>query len=457
MPDDFRTRLADAARLLLGVSSYAQGTAPTGPGLRDPSVEAVREALGGALQPVTQTQPRWLLADLESAQLQADNGSMRMAGQLWRSMQRDGMIAGLRDTRTSGLVALPKRFRGRDDIVAELRAETLTRSTFDEMFPPSELALLAGDGIGVGVGVAELVPVPGRDHPVMIRLDPEYLWYKWNEGRWYFNSIAGALPITPGDGRWILHTPGGRVRPWHWGSWQALGRAFIHKEHALLGRGNFSAKLAHPARVAMSPQGANDEHRLSFFRKLMAWGVNTVFSLPAGWDVKLLESNGRGWEVFGKEIETSDLEIMICLAGQVVTVTGGAGFSNADIHRTIRADLIKKTADALAYTINTQGLPAWALARFGTAVLSELPRVAWDVDPPADLKAQADVMASVGAGIVGLGGAMAAAGVRLDVGEVLTRFGVPTLPGTPELPAVAPPPASTPTTPPDTEPGAPDA
>ncbi len=454
MPDPFRSRLAEAAKALLGISSY-QRPPVGGLSLDDRIVEDSRTAFGGQLQPVVVTQPRWLLSDLETAQAAADTGSMKWVGQLWRSMQRDGMIAGLRDTRTSGLVALPKRFRGRDDITTALRADNGTRSVFDEMFPPSELALLAGDGIGCGIGVAELVPVEGRDYPVMVRLDPEFLWYRWNEGRWYFQSIAGLLPITPGDGRWILHTPGGRVTPWHWGSWQALGRAFIHKEHAILSRGNFSAKLANPARVAHSPIGASDEHRNSFFQKLMQWGVNTVFALPAGWEVSLLESNGRGWEVFGKEIENSDLEIMITLAGQVVTVTGGTGFANADIHRTIRADLIKRTADALAYTLNTQGIPPWVYARFGDVALEETARVEWDVDPPGDLKANADVMAAVGSGITMLQSAIAPAGKALDVDEILNRFGMPVDPDAkpPELPTAAAP-TATPKVPPP-EPDAP--
>ena len=213
---------------LLGVSAYAAPASGL-PSLDDDRVERLREALGGQLSPLPTTRTRWFLSDLESAQAAADAGDLSAAAQLYRAMRRDAAYAGLLATRTGGLVRLPRRFYGRPEIVEALQKRNGTRSVFDDMFPPSELRLLADDGVNLGVGVAELLPVEGRDFPVLVRLDPEFLRYRWAENRWYYNSIAGALPITPGDGRWVLHTPGGRVAPWQSGIWHACANAFIDK------------------------------------------------------------------------------------------------------------------------------------------------------------------------------------------------------------------------------------
>jgi hypothetical protein len=157
----------------------------------------------------------------------------------------------------------------------------------------------------------------------------------------------------------------------------------------------------------------------------MSWGVNTVFGMTPGYDVKLLESNGRGYEVFKETIESADNEIMIALAGQVVTVTGGVGFANADIFKSIRADLIKADGDALAYTINTQGIPPWVASKWGVDRLNERAIVEWDVEPAKDRNAEATTMVGVANAIKGLMEALKPYHRDIDIVEICNRFGVP--------------------------------
>jgi hypothetical protein len=419
--------LSDITAALLGRSTYQAAPPVSGYGLDETQIEDMRRLMGGQIQLPSVSQTRWYLTDLEAAELDADAGMLERAARLMRAARKDGVLAGVLSTRTGGLVRLPKRFRGDAEVIGALElGHDQVRSVFDEMFPPTELALLAADGELLGVGVGEMLPVEGRDHPVLVRLDPEFLVYRWIENRWYFRSIAGLLPITPGDGRWILHTPGGRMVPWQHGLWRAVGRAYIRKEHAALHKDNYEAKVANPARVAVAPQGAAEPQKDAWFRSVMAWGVNTVFGMTPGYDVKLLESNGRGWESFNATIEAQNQEMIIAVAGQTVTVDGGAGFQNSDIHKSIRADLIKASADSLAYTLNTQGIPAFIGARFGLeAIDSRGVVVEWDVTPPKDRNAEATSMITTANAITLLTAALLPYGQAPDIAALAARFGIP--------------------------------
>lgn len=416
--------LADVTKRLLGISAYAPAPVDA-PSLGDPEVDARREAFGGNLNPFPTTQLRWYRTELEAAIVAADRGDLAQASRLYRAMRRDGTFSGLVSTRSSGLVRLPRNFFGYAEAVAALKSYNETRPVFDEMFPPSELALLAQDGFSLGVGAAELVPVPGRSYPIMIRLEPEFLQFRWNEGRWYFRSSAGLLPITPGDGRWILHAPMGRMSPWQHGQWMACGEAYIQKTHARLYRQNFGGRLANPARVVSAPHGASETQRGNFFSRVVQWGVNSVFELVPGWDMKLLESNGRGHDVWKADEESADKDYMMALAGQIVTSTGGSGFISGDLFKSIRSDLIETDGDGLAYTINTQGLPSFLLEHWGEDALIEGARMQYITKPPKDLNAEASTMIAAASAINGLRDALAHYKRDVDIREICERFSLP--------------------------------
>lgn len=422
--------LLDRARALLGFSAYE----PPGPGfgvqLSSAVVERTREALGGQIQPIPNTQLRWYLADLESAQAQADAGNLTIYGQMWRAMQRDGYLLGLVTTRTRAVVRAPKRFYGEQSVVDSLRKEVFrtannedSRCVFDEMCPPAELEALDADGIAMGVGVAELVPVRRRKYPVLVRLDPEWLQYRWQESRWYYQSRAGLMPITPGDGKWVLHMPGGRIAPWRWGLLPASGRAFIMKEHAISLRGAFIAGIANPAKIMQSPSGSTEQQRRAMFQHLFQWGPNMAVELPPGWEMKLLESTGKSWQVFQQEIDTADTQYMVGWAGQIVTTTGGKAFGNAEVPRVVRGDLLGADGQAIDYTINTQVLPQYVYDNFGIDALDKGTSVVHDTKEPKDMAQIADTFTKVAAAIEKLRVQFP----DLNAGELARSFGIPLL------------------------------
>ncbi len=386
------------------------------------TIERARKQWGGQLAPPPVSVLEWFQDDIHSAIRAADTGDMMLPGQLCRALRRDGMVHGLLRARTGGLVRLPKRFTGRKDMTAALEGPEKRRGLFELMWPSAELSKLASDGILLGVGVAEMVPIPGTNIKVMRRLDPQWLRYRWNESRWYFNSIAGALPITPGDGTWILHLAGGVSEPWNGGAWVALGKSFISKDHAFMHEESYAAKLAHPLRVARTAPGSTEQQRLGFLDQLIAWGPNGVVEMPPAWAVELIESKGIGFEAFKQITDRRNDEIALILAGSKVLIDGGAAFSNDAVYKSIRADLTQEDADALAYTLNTQGIPPWANDTYGGDSLDEAPLVEWDVTPEADRKAEAEAQKTAAEAVTAWN---VLTGDRVAVDKMAVRYRVP--------------------------------
>lgn len=419
-----REVLRDRAAALLGISGYSAAPKQA-PSLDDGWVEKLRTIFGGQITPPVRSQSRWFLADLEAAVHAADAGDMAPAARIWRWSRRDGVLAGILATTTRGVTALPRKFDGPNEkIVQRLQGRDGARSLFDALCPPAELVAMAADGRGMGYSFAELVPVKDRAYPVLTRRDPEFFYFRWHENRWYFNSIAGPIPVIPGDGRWVLHVEGSRETPWQAGLWPALGASCIRKTHAQLMKSNWEAHLANPARAAIAPNGATEQQRLGFLDRLIAWGVNTVFELPPGWDVKIIESNGTGHESFEETIDRSDREYMIALASQVMTTDGGEGFSNGDLGENRLEAQIKATCEALAFTLNTQVLPQWTAIEGGDPIL-DAPFMSWDATPPKDEKKSSEALGAFGQAIATANTALAPYRRRVDALQLARSYGVP--------------------------------
>lgn len=437
----------DLLSALLGISTFAPPTQP-GPQLSDVATHEARKAYGGSLEAIPQIRLRWYPPDIERAQRLATTGDLTMVGQLNEFMKLDGVIRGLMDARTS-VVNFPKRFYGDQEtgkeIVEVLQSKNASdRDTYDEMVPPAEARLMVGDEINCGVAIGEMVPVKGRDYPVLVRRFPQNLYYIWTQNQWYYRSIIGLIPITPGvpdasGNSWVLHIGGGRLAPWNNGLWNTLGRSYINKTQSLFARQSYEMKHSHPARVATAAIGATEEERQGMLSGLIRWALNAAFALPVGWDIKLIESNGQGIQIYDQSIKNYNEEIATALCGSSVMLQGTAGFSNMDVFRVVQTDLIRTTSDAWDHTVNTQILPPFIGRRWGVDALRNATRIETDVSAPKDRQVEATTLVTLGNAIKGLvesiQSAQLAAGtpadkiITLDVEELLARFGVPKAPG----------------------------
>jgi hypothetical protein len=380
------------------------------------------------------------------------------------ALSTDGWISGVFGTFTASITSLPRKFVGDQEIKRDLSVgyagiDGDPRSLFDAIVRPSVFSSLLVDCRMLGVGVGELSWLPDLDYPIVARLDPQFLRLDRYSNTWMFLCDTGKwLEITPGDGRWILLTPGGASEPWHGGIWAAVARDYSRKTEALLNLDAWQRKNASPIRLGTLPAGAIAQDYDDYLDQLIEWsGTNTSAVLPPGYDAKLLETNGVGYQAYVASVKMANESLTVAIAGQLITTTGSQGFANGDMGLTIRGDLTKRYACDIANDITDQVLPYVVASRYGS--VDRKVALVLETDPPKDKAAVAQaVITSSNAitAVVAAYQAAKAAGLQMDppdVHELMQQLGIPQaspgdLPAPTALPAL---PASTPESAPEAQ------
>jgi hypothetical protein len=137
------------------------------------------------------------------------------------------------------------------------------------------------------------------------------------------------------------------------------------------------------------------------------WHRSPGFVLRNDEKAELVESTGKGFEVYCDSEDRADREIQFTLSGQVVTGNGTSGFSGVDIFNSIKDDIIQGTADACGECVTRDIIAPWALTFWGCR--DGAPAATWDVRSPTARKADAEAL---GAAIDTVGKADAMAATR---------------------------------------------
>lgn len=400
-------------------------TAPVGPTGARAKVDAGGARAPGRrrrrVAPLPIDRTRWLRADIEAAEHIANSGQLQRAAQIAQWVREDLIVGGLFSTRCA-VVRLPREWRGDAEAILWLQGAGADTGCFDRIFPPNELEELAIDRLNLGVGIAMFIQPEGAAYPTLVRLDPQYLRYLPGEDRWQYQGYGHVYDVTPGDGTWVLHAAGA-IDPWRRGLWSALGYDQVSKDGAGLARDAFIWKFGNPFVMAIAPTGSSEDQKARFWSGVSDWVMGFAGITP-GWDAKLIEAKGEGSKVFADAEALRERRAMIAIAGQVVTVTGGVGFANAEIFETIASHHVARTGQDLAQTLNEQALPRvveWAIQACKLTANCGKVTLAYDTTPPQARKAEADALKAVADSVV----AMKAAGFEVDLDEVQARYRVP--------------------------------
>lgn len=389
------------------------------------------------LEPTDRVQVDWTADRVRVAERLADAGNLRLAADLCESLQTDDRVSVSILLRARGGLGLFSGFersasRARDARQAERFLEA--EEDWYTMAPDAELARLDAWAILLGVGLAqnvwpEEVNAAGRLVSKLDTWSPRNLRRDHN-GRWIVRTAdAGDVGIAPGDGQWVLHTPGDPKRPWAIAPWRAVARWWLLIQYArqdITRYGERAAGIMIATPPAPAPGGKTDAEERKVQKKHLAedlteLGRSGSIVLPAGWDAQLVQATANTHRVYVDQCALAQAGIAIALRGQnLTTEVKGGSFAAANVHANVERTLLAADANARAVTMHDQVLVPWARYNLrGGAAAAPWP--VWDTTPPEDLAATSQAWN----GALEAMGRASSLGFEIDEQEVARRFRMP--------------------------------
>jgi phage gp29-like protein len=387
------------------------------------------------VEPSHRTWVDWTPARVKAAERMADAGNLRLAAELCDALLADDRVQGALGVRARGLLGLPFSFepgvgRRRRAGVKYLEAE----EDFDAAYPEEQLARFNAWGILLGVAPAQNLwteRANGRVIPVIDPWHPRGLRHDGAAEQWYMNTAdAGEVPITPGDGRWLLYTPSGTKRPWSYGAWRAVARWWLLKQYAVSDWG-VQGERARGILAAKPPSGTTDApaggdttgraaNRFKLAELLRDAARNAALVLPAGYDLELVQAAANTYETYRAQIDMANAGIAIALTGQnLTTEVKGGSHAAAEVHKSVANVLLRSDGQTLPTCLHDQAIAWWAEFNLGNRAAAPWPF--WDTTPPADLAG----MTTMWRGAAEAVDKFRALGVDVDLDEVCRQVGIP--------------------------------
>ncbi len=384
-------------------------------------------------RPVNEYTPR----EQREAKQATYTGTLRRAADLWRAaITENGVFAGLMSTITHGLLGLPLNLQGDPAMCAALLDAEGTPGEYGQLFPEDETAAVMADGLGFGIGLGQMImpcdpmtrPVGGHIVPHMKWWDPRDLRQDPYTRQWYLLTRDGEIPITPGDGEWIMYTPYPDTDAWRHGPWIYITLAFIFSRDAVYDRQRHAEVLA-PVRVGRAVKPTTPAARKKFLAELGQMMRDNCLVLPEQWEYEIVESAGTGriTEVYKAIVEWANNDVEVGLTGNAQALNGPTGFSNGNIYSRVTDSKRRFFAKTWFTCARDQGLTYWAWDNYGT---TNAPTGGYNVESPEDALARAKALGEWGEGLGKLAAGLQAVGRKVDptwVDETMRRQGVRTV------------------------------
>ena len=346
-------------------------------------------------EPLTTTTVAALRAMLD----EHDRGVFLRSALLADLLRRDADVFGALQQRLTLLGAHPVVFDPPDDSEAAKASAEELAAAWPSICPAGAAYDLWTDEAMLGFGLGQLVwTQPPEGGPLTQHLEPVHgsaVECDRTTGRWYVQTLdQGRLPITPGDGQWVLFAPRSWRAPHLWGAVRPSAEWYLSNAHVANDARRRSETTGQGIWKASFPTGERETaNGRSFLASIRGMGRAAVIPTPKGatpdasYDVELVEAKSDAYKIFEWLKRAGGGAIRLALLGQDLTSQNNLVGTNASSETgadTVRA-IVRAQARGWSETA-TQQVSAPRARYLGTP----LTRVRVDADPEVDRKAEGE-------------------------------------------------------------------
>lgn len=372
--------------------------------------------------------PAWTPALVDVAITEHERGEFGFSALLADALRRDDRIFTSLDTRILGVLGFPFQLDESDTAdTKRLRTSSRTlarrmRGWWYRVLPEAKLADALESSILMGFRVGELSWSRADDGLIYPDLTLHHAQHvRWNPTARRLELLqrnGSPLPITPGDGRWVLFAPAGGARPWLYGSVRTLGIPYLIRQATRRDWADRSEIEGTGIRKAKGPAtGAEDKRMTAFVAAIRKLGRKSVLALQEGWDFGIEVTDANAAVLFEKLIAHSETAITLSILGQnLTTQIEGGSHAAATVHAKVLQSRLESDVAMLSVVCRDQILLPWCRYNLPNFDERTLPWPRWDAMPPEDKAKRAQALLAVSQAITGL----RAAGVNLT--PVLEQF-----------------------------------
>lgn len=356
-------------------------------------------------------QTGWAISDVRLAIQALVIGNFDTPSQLQDAIAGDSRVQSAMRSRSGGLLGRPIRFKLPEKYKDDDQAKKCLRCWerhWPQMHAEPALLDLLETSHGLGFSYAQILWDTNSKiwKPYLQSFNTRFSYYHWQFRAHIAVTFDGQLPITPGDGHWVLHAPYGQYRGWMRGALRALAQWWLARNYALRDWARYCERHGFPMLLADTPFGADPTDIAAYQTQLSSIGQESVLQVPGSvdvtkygkYDLRYLEPADENWKSFKELIEQCNDEITLALMGQNLTSQVKEGsLAAARVHADVRQAILEADARALAKTLYVQVARPFAALNFGNPDLA--PRIDWDVRADEDLEAKSKSFQAFAAGI----------------------------------------------------------